>query len=695
MKKTVWLAFILLAGNTYAQKVSFPEAEKVARTYLCMGKNSKIKYEAVCRNHRDTLYSIFSSESAFVVISGNKNCIPVLAFSYSNTFDAQSLTPPVKMWLDHYESQLNMMAGESFINPKYNKEWAEMLGEEKSSKELFPDEIKPFLLSRWGQGEYFNFYCPQEMNGPNGRTVTGCVATAMAQILHYYRFPESGTGSYTYTHPQYGVLSADFENSTYDYSKMPDRPSYVNAAAGRLIRDLGIAVDMDYGANASGMYNHKAAYALKTYFKFSPSTQYIFRDSTIVNWDSLIVDHLKRHLPLYYAGWSVPHTEGHAFICDGYKRDQDSNFYYHFNFGWDGHYDGYFYTGSLSPGGSNFNLAQELVINAYPDTSLYPYPSPNLTGRTVITSEEGSFEDGSGPLFPYFPGMDFTWQVIPEVDTLYSISFSLEYQLGDNDTLYIESDDPHFNSIWLTSDSSSIELETFGTHFTVRFTTEDIQKNAAGFKCHYTTHFPLYCTRTELHTAREGIIEDGSGDRHYNNCSRCENYIRITGVSTITFTFEEFDTEANEDILYIYDMNTYPVTLMAQLSGTLPDSAFTFHTNKINLCFETSSANTFPGWKLKYTSDEDTGIENREKGASYSFYPNPVQEEAILEITEWGSEKISGEMVIYDLYGKRIRQEKITGERNRIQVSDISSGIYFLQIHRDDGAGEVIKFIKN
>ncbi len=143
-----------------------------------------------------------------------------------------------------------------------------------------------------------------------------------------------------------------------------------NDAVAELLFHLGVSVDMDYGPTGSGMWNHKAAYSLRTYFNYSPETQYLYRDSTNLDWDSVIVAHLDQKIPMYYAGWSVPNINGHAFIIDGYQTED----YFHFNWGWGGSYDGYFYLDNLVPGGNNFNLAQELVINCYPDTINYSYP---------------------------------------------------------------------------------------------------------------------------------------------------------------------------------------------------------------------------------------------------------------------------------------------------------------------------------
>lgn len=160
------------------------------------------------------------------------------------------------------------------------------------------------------------------------------------------------------------------------------------------------------------MYNHKAAYSLRTYFKYSPQTQYVFRDSTSLDWDSLIIAHLDRRMPLYYAGWSVPNDQGHAFVCDGYQGTD----YFHFNFGWSGSFDGYFYIDNLTPGGNNFNLAQELIINCYPDTVNYTYPSYCNSALTTLKFREGTIDDGSGPLHNYQPTAVCNWLLMPQTD---------------------------------------------------------------------------------------------------------------------------------------------------------------------------------------------------------------------------------------------------------------------------------------
>ena len=210
-----------------------------------------------------------------------------------------------------------------------NETWKQFLG--KETQTLIEAEVKPFLTSKWGQGRSYNYYCPMDDGGENGRCVTGCVATAIAQIIYYYRFPSSGIGSYSYEDENYGTQSANFAESVYDYTKMPDVPYGISTSISHLMRDCGVACDLVYGPDGTGMYNHKAAYALRTYFKYAPETEYIFRDSVSLNWDSLMVNKLSQRIPLYYAGWSVPNIIGHAFVCDGYQQMADSTYFFHFN----------------------------------------------------------------------------------------------------------------------------------------------------------------------------------------------------------------------------------------------------------------------------------------------------------------------------------------------------------------------------
>ncbi len=144
---------------------------------------------------------------------------------------------------------------------------------------------------------------------------------------------------------------------------------------------------------------------------------------------------LDRKMPCYYAGWAdYTYTSGHGFVVDGYQGD-----YFHMNWGWSGYLDGYFLLDNLTPGGSNFNYAQELIINCYPDTVNYTYPS-FCSGLDTLSSLSGSIEDGSGPMTDYMPNTECSWLIDPQTseDSVIKITLNFHrFQTASEDTLRV------------------------------------------------------------------------------------------------------------------------------------------------------------------------------------------------------------------------------------------------------------------
>ena len=662
-----------------AQQVSYKDAQTAAQNFFSKQHKSLVNCSYISENKNDTLYYIFNSTDAFVVIAADKRCLPVLAFSDKNVFAETNLIPPVKMWLDNYKNQIEFLKSENqIVSNSALQAWNEILKNKKDFDNNM-DCISPLLTSKWGQGMEYNYFCPQDKDGTNGRAVTGCVATAMAQLMYYFRFPESGVGAYSYHHSQYGDLSADFSAAHYNYAAMTDIPENINAAAALLIHHCGVAVDMVYGANSSGMYNHKAAYAMRTYFKYSPKTSYVFRDTCTLSWDSLIVWHLNKKIPLYYAGWSVPDTMGHAFVCDGYKR-VDTNYYYHFNFGWDGYMDGYYYTNALSPGGNNFNLAQEIIINAYPDTSLYEYPKKLISGTTTLTAESGSFEDGSGRIENYANNMDYTWIVQPDLDSIQKIDFYIQYQIAENDTLFISSNDVNFHDTLIANDSAASYLTFYGNQITIRMISgSGLTKD--GFYAYYVSTAPSFCNPLQIISAKTGTLSDGSDIKRYNNFTECKKRIKINDVNYIKLHFTKFETEKDKDFLKIYDYASPTYDLLLSLSGNLGDTTITLNTNFLFMTFTTDEQNTFDGWELSYISGISAVNEISEKENTLILYPNPANNQLMIENKELTM--ISGR--VYDIMGKEVKYFPVNGINASLNISDFQNGMYFLKIETENG----------
>jgi hypothetical protein len=663
---------------SYSQTVSVDEARQVARNFFADNhKDAVVLDKTICQNE-DTLLYFFRQNQQCVLISGSRTVVPILAYFTVNEEITDEIAPAAQMWINYYAQQIKYLHNERLpISPNVLKSWNLCLSTHKGNEDII-SEITPLLTSQWGQGSKYNYYCPYDMQSSNNqRAVTGCVATALAQLMYYFRFPQTGEGNYSYVHENYGTLSADFSQTTYDYSAMSDRPKFTNAAISQLMYHCGVAVDMVYGATSSGMYNHKAAYILKTYFKYSPQTQYIFRDTTHLNWDSLIINHLERKIPLYYAGWSVPDTNGHGFICDGYQLREDSNYYYHFNFGWDGSYDGYFLTTALSPAGNNFNLAQELVINAYPDTSRFLYPDYQpITGETVLRDLEGSFEDGSGKAFDCQANMNYTWVIMPDKDTITKINFLVDYQLSPDDTLYVT--DIEGNTLYTFTGDSNISIFDVAKTAAIFHLKTFSGQVSGGFKASYAAVYPTYCVSSPIkqYIPAQSVISDGSGSKNYNNLTLCDWLIRPVGCQTITLKFNYFQTEQGKDFLNIYDYTTTPYTLLHSLSGQLTDSVYHLDCKMALLEFVTNESVTGSGWELAYSINQLSINELTDNHSTQYIYPNPTDK----QITVVLPDNISiATFVLYDIHGKTVILQQVDNQQV-VDISTLPSGVYIYKM---------------
>lgn len=668
---------IMIVSLSQAQPVAYSEARQVAQSFFAKHQKAITQCAYIeIANHHDTLFYVFNADQAYVLIAADKSSVPVLAFSNNTTFQANNIIPPVQMWMDNYANQILLIKQTQACTT--HPDWSAWLHPRKDFDNDI-DKVAPLLTSKWGQGMYYNYYCPQDEAGTNGRCVTGCVATAMAQLMYYFRFPDTGTASYSYTHDTYGNLSADFGQTHYDYDAMTDVPEEINPAMSLLIHHCGVAVDMVYGPTSSGMYNHKAAYALRTYFKYSPQTAYVFRDSSDLDWDSLIVTHLNNNIPLYYAGWSVPDINGHGFVCDGYQKT-DSAYYYHFNFGWDGYMDGYFYTDALSPGGNNFNLAQEIIINAYPDTSTYTYPSLNLTGSRTLTALNGSFDDGSGATKQYPNNMDYTWRIQPDHDSIVFIKLNLDFQIAENDSLFIDSEDDNLMNYVITNDSGNLSLTVLSSYIELHLKTNH-ENTEKGFKVNYASSVPTYCGVLQMLSTPSGKVEDGSGTHRYNNFTNCKTRLKINGVNLIFIDFTKFETEKDKDILYIYDQSVSPSVLLVALSGDIHDTSFVFHTNTLMFVFQTDEQNTYDGWEFSYTSGINAINDKDKQLVDVKIYPNPANQQFTIEHPDL----IIQQVQLYDIKGKLQQKYTINNHIYTFDISQLSQGMYFLKIETSQG----------
>jgi hypothetical protein len=626
------------------------------------------------------MYAVNIEERGFVIVSASRLVRPVLGFSFYGSYTAEALPPQLSELLTLYGLQISETIGAGKqAEPGTVNAWKRLLSDDIPPAHLSPEvkNVEPMLHTTWNQGTPYNELCPPDPAGPGGHCYAGCVATALGQVVNYFRWPLTGTGEYSYECPPYGTLYANFGNTSYEWDKMPTILKRSNLPVALLLNHLGIACDMVYGPNGSGMYNHKAAYALRTFFKYSPETVYVYRDSTSMDWDSLLVSHLDRNIPMYYAGWSVPNINGHAFVCDGYQEDKQG-IMYHFNWGWGGSSDGYFYTDDLTPGGSNFNLAQEVIINAYPDTVNYDYPY-YCQGGKVLGVLDGTIDDGSGPLWDYATDASCSW-LISYTDSIENITLEfLEFETEKGDILTVYDGEDDTAPVLGTYEGSDIpdNVNSSGDRLYLAFET-DGSGTAPGWLLEYKQNLPVYCSGLAMMEEQTGTITDGSGPGDYHNGTLCLWMIAPPGAGEVRLYFDSFHTEETYDYLQVFDASG---TEIARLSGdTMPPPIVT-SSGKMSLKFSTNSSVTAPGWEAWYETDlvmvNEYSIEQH-----LEVYPNPASQHVYVS---WESEEIKQvNLRITDMSGREYRgfiTNSVPGMNSfRLDLEGLQKGLYLLLV---------------
>lgn len=312
------------------------------------------------------LYVFNLSDQGFVLVSGDDVAYAILGYSELSQWQENNQPYAFRKWVEGYKNQITYAIVNGFEATAEARQSWELLKNTPSAD--ITRAVNPLLTTTWDQSPYYNALCP-------GGSVTGCVATAMAQVMKYWNHPAQGTGMHSYNHPTYGTLSANFGATTYNWSAMPADVNSANNAVATLMYHCGVSVNMDYSPEVSGAWvvedddPNCSESALKNYFGYSSGLHGEKRDNnyTTSQWVSMIKGELDAGRPVLYAGFGS--GGGHAFVCDGYN----TNNYFHFNWGWGGYYDGYFAIDALNPGGTGtgggtggYNSGHQALIGVVP-----------------------------------------------------------------------------------------------------------------------------------------------------------------------------------------------------------------------------------------------------------------------------------------------------------------------------------------
>lgn len=386
---TFLFLFLFFSGFVFAKKVEVEEAKKAAQSFVnhidqidksnlsleLVYTASELPSPFMVNKETNTPYYYvfnFTNKNGYVIMSADDAVIPVLAYSTEKAYRIENMSPEFAKWMDKYRREIKEILENNYpAGEKIKTQW-ERLNNGLSLREEKNDRVvTPLISTKWDQMQYYHDLCPYDYDY-SSHVATGCVATAMAQVMKYHDHPQNGEGYHTYNHSKYGSLSANFGAQTYNWSAMPNEVNSTNNSVATLMYHCGVSLEMNYGPAEEGGSSTNSldvvANALKSYFSYSNNTQFTMRQNySDTEWKNLLKDELNNNRPMEYAG--IGQGGGHAFVCDGY----DASDLFHFNWGWSGIYDGYFHIDELNPGtggtgagASNYNQYQQIVYGIEP-----------------------------------------------------------------------------------------------------------------------------------------------------------------------------------------------------------------------------------------------------------------------------------------------------------------------------------------
>ncbi|NLJ14212.1 MAG: T9SS type A sorting domain-containing protein, partial [Ignavibacteria bacterium] len=347
-----------LQMNKYSIELQDPTAYKLIASSHDIFSNS---------TQNPTFYIYNFPQKGWVIVASDDIARPILAYSKEGSYSLENLPDAAKYWLEIYDSAISETIKQGAPqSEKIANEWL-LARNPKKRTSLLSEVVPPLIKTNWGQDTPYNNLCPYDEKSKK-RTLTGCVATTVAQIMKYWNFPANGRGKRIFTHEIYGKLYVDFENTTYDWENMANEYNQNSTeeqkrAVATLMYHCGVALSMNYGVKISSAYEKYIANSLKSYFMYDANARMISRsdydDST---WTDMLKKNLDNNQPIAYSGSSCSIcAAGHSFVCDGY--DTDGRF--HFNLGWEGIENGYYSIDALT--NLNFNFRQNAIIDIKPN----------------------------------------------------------------------------------------------------------------------------------------------------------------------------------------------------------------------------------------------------------------------------------------------------------------------------------------
>lgn len=583
--------------TAFSKEVPVDKTKTVAVNFLSQALNRQLSANNILNIQEITYQNQlvfravnFKNNLAYVLVSAEDAAYPILGYVVGQQYDTTAFIPQAfRNLLEDYGRQiLDIRLRHLSHTPDLMERWNRYSSQGKVKGGL--TTVGPLVTTIWSQGCYFNDSCPSDPSGPCQHVVTGCVATAMSQVINYHNFPPKGSGKHSYL-SNYGTLTADFGSTNYNWNLMSDTlnsstPSAKVAAVSQLISQCGISVDMMYSAGGSGAYSEDAMKAFTHYFNFDENLRMLYRDDFADSiWEQMLIEEFDSLRPVYYDGTG---TGGHAFVCDGYQ----GNHYFHFNWGWNGTHNGYFLATNLNPGGMNFGMYNSGVFGMKPH-----YPSACQSNTDTLTAPDGNFSDGSS-YQNYQNNASCSWLIQPQgaVDirlTFYTFNLSA----GDSLKIYDGSSTSAPLIASYSGDSLPPVLASSGGAIFVLFQSDTAITNE-GWSASYMTEF---CQGITTLNAASGQFSDGSGNYSYHNNTNCSWIISPISSSPIHLHFNSFLTEQGYDFVKVYDGTNTAAPLLGSFSGHTIPSDLTATSGNMMVNFISDGGMVDEGWSASYS----------------------------------------------------------------------------------------------
>ena len=387
MKRTQLLIAMVLGLflTSTAGPVDLQTAQFIAAKF--MGTNDLQLVDSYPISNGAVAFYIFNASDGFVIVAADDCETPIIGYSHEGRFDPDNIPVQMEDCLQDFVARMQYGIENHIEADEITaRQWELVKATGSLSESKTANAVAPLLTANWHQGCLYNSLCPT-MNGSCDHAVVGCVAVAMGQIMHYWKYPTTGWGSHSYTNSG-ATFSADFGNTTYDWDHMPDSLTEASTeadieAVATLLYHCGVSVDMHYTINGSSASINDVPNALRRYFNYS-RLAHKEKKSNYNNeeWLAMLKHDLDLQRPVFYSGSGS--QGGHSFVCDGY----DDNDLLHFNWGW-GTANGYFALGNLNPNGYAFNNSNYAIFD------IIPQYEPCLVVATAQPSTAGAIE-GSG-----------------------------------------------------------------------------------------------------------------------------------------------------------------------------------------------------------------------------------------------------------------------------------------------------------